>query len=90
VSVAAVAPAARDVTNALEGAGLRVQTTGSAVAGRTLLPGSTRGSERLWVRAAVPSAMADAPIGQVRAGGNGRTACNVATGTHEATASVLD
>ena len=67
VSVAAAAPASRDVTNALEGAGLRVQTTASAVAGPDAPARLNEGSERLWVRAAVPSAMADAPVGALAA-----------------------
>ena len=62
VSVAAAAPGSRDVTSALASAGLRIQTTASALAGPDAPARLNEGSERLWVRAAAPSAMADAPI----------------------------
>jgi subtilisin family serine protease len=61
VSVAAAGPAARDIASALADAGLRIETSASALAGPDAPAQLNEGGNRLWVRAAAPSAMADAP-----------------------------
>jgi subtilisin family serine protease len=62
VAVAAAAPGSRAVASALADAGVRVQTTASAVAGPDAPARLNEGSERLWVRTSALSAMTDAPI----------------------------
>jgi subtilisin family serine protease len=67
VSVAPAAPGARDVTTALADAGLRIETTASALAGPDAPARLNEGGNRLWVRAAAPSAMAGAPAQELAA-----------------------